>query len=243
MTMTPRALRSKQSILLGVTLAAMLAAAGCQAPSTEELRTSGIDYYRNGQLIESMAAMRHVIERKPEDPQGHYYMGLNYRTLAQRKFRDGDVPAARRLLDLAIFHFDQTVRSWPNYVYATASKNEALEARGKFEKGLEVAQYSTTINRGAASEHFTLMGNEYRERGDYDGAVKAYRSALASDPESSRAYAEMGRLYLMVGDDALAQDSLTKAYELNPSEPGVVEALAQVERSPEARPASLDSRR
>ncbi len=241
--MTSRVSRRSRGILLGLTTAAMLAAVGCEYPSTEVLRTSGIDLYRNRQHLESMAAMRQVLERDPEDAQANYYMGLNYRALAQRKFRDNDVPAARKLLDQSIFYFDQTVRSWPNYVYATASKNEALEARGKFEKGMEVAQHATSNNRGAAAEHFVLMGNEYRERGDYDDAVKAYRSALASDPESSRAYAEMGRLYLLVGDDAMAQDSLTKAYELNPSEPGIVEALAQVERSPEARPASLDSGR
>ena len=81
------------------------------------------------------------------------------------------------------------------------------------------------------------VGNEYRDRGDYDNALRNYKIALSSAPSSSRAYANMGRLYTQIGDRSLAIDSFRRAYEINAAEPGVAEMLAQLDPlsdSPEA---------
>lgn len=209
---------SVHSIALAVLSAGgVLALVGC-TPDVKDMRAEGIDQYRCKQHVESMATFRHVLELSPNDAQSNYYMGLNYRASAERKYRDGDVTAARRELDTAIIYFTQAVKSWPNYMAAVTAKTEALELRGKYDEALNVAEYVASNNRGAA-DHYVYLGNEYRDRGDFDNALRAYKLALSTNPNCSKAYAGMGKLYLRIGDRALASDSFRRAHEINPGEP------------------------
>jgi tetratricopeptide (TPR) repeat protein len=212
-----------------VALACCTFATGC-TPDVKEIRAEGIEQFRGKQYIESMATMRHVLSLSPNDAQANYYMGLNYRAMAARKFRDGDVTAARRELDTAIIYFTQAVKSWPNYMAAVASENEALEARGKYDQALGVAERVASNNRGIA-EHYVYLADEYRIHGDYDSALKAYKTALASDPNNSKAYAGMGKLYMQVGNQALAADSFQRANEINPREPKMIEAESDAQKA------------
>lgn len=211
-------------VLAGVS--AWAATVGC-TPDVKDLRTEGIQLFQSRQYIESMAVLNEALEKSPSDAQSNCYMGLNYRQIATRKFEQGDVPAGRRELDRAIYYYTQAIKSWPNYMEAVALKNEAQEARGKYERAMATVATVANNNRGIG-EHFVQLGDEYRERGDYDNALKAYKTALASDPNLARAYAAMGKLYMRVGDRALAMDSYQKAYSLNRREAGVADALAQL---------------
>lgn len=226
-------------LLVAAGLVAVLAGCG---PSIEDMRTEGIQQFRNRQYIESMATLNHVLERSPNDAVANYYMGLNYRTLAARKFRDNDVPAAYRDLDTAILYFTQSVKSWPNYLEAVASKNEALEARGKYAQALALAEHVAHTNRGEAAEHFVFLGDEYRERGDFDNAVRAYKIALSSNPSIAQAYVGLGKVYQRTGDLELARDAYRRAYELNPTDANVAEVLAELETMPDVRTAAHQPR-
>ena len=228
--------RRVAGVVLGFAAALSGSLCGC-APSIQELREQAIDQFRNRQYIESMATLREVLEIRREDPQANYYMGLNYRTVAARKFRDGDIPSARRELDTAILYFMDALKSWPNYMAAAEAKNEAFEARGKYDEALAVSQRVAYNNRGVA-DHFLVLGNEYRERGDYDNALRYYKIALSTAPDMAETYAAMGQLYLRTGNRALAIDSLRRAHELNPSSTTVQEYLANLDTASDAHPAS-----
>jgi tetratricopeptide (TPR) repeat protein len=204
---------------------------GC-APNVKELRELGIQRYREKQNIQSMAYLREVLEWRPNDAKSNYYMGLNYRQIAERQFQRGNPPAAAKACDTAIYYYSQAVRSWPNFMEAVSAKNEALEARGRYEKALETASYVARNNRGTSALHFVYLADEYRDRGDYDNAAKNYKIALAHDPNCAKAFAGMGRMYLLAGDKEQAIDSLTRAYELNTAEPGVADLLAQLGAGP-----------
>ena len=84
--------------------------------------------------MESTATLRRALKAAPSDAQCNYYMGMNYRTIAARKFETNDFIGAYRELDTAIVFFTQAVKSWPNYMAAIDAKNEALESRGQFEE-------------------------------------------------------------------------------------------------------------
>lgn len=204
---------------------------GC-APNYKELRELGIQRYREKQSIQSMSYLREVLERRPNDARANYYMGLNYRQIAERQFQRGNPPAAAKACDTAIYYYAQAIRSWPNYMEAVQAKGEALEARGRYEKALEMASYVARNNRGTSALHFVYLANEYRDRGDYDNAAKNYKIALSNDPDCAKAYAGMGRMYLLAGDKDLAIDSLRRAYELNAAEPGVADLLAELNVEP-----------
>ena len=213
---------------------------GC-APDLKELRETGMDQFRNHQYVESTATLREALEIKRTDPQTNYYMGLNYRAMAARKFRDGDVASACRELDTSVLYFTEAIKSWPNYMAAVDAKTEALEARGKYDAALTVAKDVTDTNRGHW-EHYVVLGNEYRDRGDYDNALRVYKLALATNPRAARAYSELGRLYIRTGDRAMAFDALRKAYELDHNAPGVAEQLAMLEVDDGIRTVSSEGR-
>ena len=224
-TYRPQGVSSLLMSLLSSVMICLLAGCG---PDIKDLREQAIEQYRDKQYIESMATLREVLEMKRTDPLGNYYMGLNYRTMAARKFRDGDTTAAARELDTAVLYFREAVKSWPNFIAAADAENEALETRGKYDKALAVSERMADNNRGIA-EHYVVLGNEYRERGDYDNALRSYKLAQTTDPGLARTYSEMGQLYLRIGDQALASDALRKAHELDKHEPGVAAELRQME--------------
>lgn len=206
--------------LLAVSVALL---AGC-APSTKEMRATGIEQYRDRQYVESMATFRHLLEISPSDAQANYYMGLNYRENAARKFAGGDVTAARRELDTGIVYFTQAIKSWPNYMAAVSAKTEALETRGKYEEALNVAERVADNNRGVA-EHFAFLGDEYRDHGDYDNALRAYNTALASDSNCAKAHAGMAKLYARIGETSLAAEASRKANQLDRGEQVIPEEV------------------
>ncbi len=212
----------------GICLAVLFAFGGLLTgctPDVKDIRTTGIELYRNRQYIESMATLRHAIELSRSEPVCNYYMGLNYRAMAERKFDDGDVAAAKRELDVANLYFTQAIKSAPNYLAAIDAQNETLELRGKYDLALAKAEHSSYINRGAAVDLNIFAGNEYRERGDFDNALRKYKLALAADPNSAQAYAAMGKMYLMANNQALAMDSFRRAGELDPNNALALEGM------------------
>src|SRR5690349_6230574 len=55
----------------------LFAFTGC-TPDVSDMRYEGVSQYRSRQYTESMATMREVLEKAPNDAQANYYMGMNY---------------------------------------------------------------------------------------------------------------------------------------------------------------------
>ena len=210
---------------------------GC-TPDVTETRKLGIQHYRDGDRMASMATLRRALNDSPSDAQCNYYMGMNYRAIASRKFGEGDYAAAYRELERSIFYFTQAVKTWPNYMTAIAAKNEALEAKGQYGDALALAEGVTVNTRGFAGDHYLYLGHEYLERGDYDNALRSYEVALENNPDSAAALAAMGGLYERVNKPKLARTFYQRAYALNEAEPGVSIALARLGRDTGVQPAS-----
>lgn len=210
--------------LTGILVTVLAAMTGC-TPDVKEIREAGIQQYQQQKYLDSMATLRESLYLAPNDSLSNYYMGLNYRRIAANKFREGDLSAAYKELDTAIIYFTQSITSSPNFMEAIAAKTEALEARGKYEQALTLAEKVAQRVPGDQVVHFVYLGNQYRDQGDYDNALRAYNVALTKDPNSATAHAALGRLYQITGDKAKAIEEYSRALELNNKEPGVAEAL------------------
>ena len=59
-------------------------------------------------------------------------------------------------------------------------------------------------------------GRKDMERGHWTGALSHFRKALARDPRSADAYAEVGRAYHRLGDILRSKEAYTAALKINP---------------------------
>lgn len=67
------------------------------------------------------------------------------------------------------------------------------------------------VGRDAGNaDAWNYIGFSKRKLGDYDGALAAYRKALAIDPEHRGALEYLGELYLQMGDVASARRQLAR---------------------------------
>src|SRR5271169_432109 len=67
------------------------------------------------------------------------------------------------------------------------------------------------LNPEDAKKVYLDSGNTLRNRGDYEGAIKAYRKLLDIDPANVEALSEMGKAYIKVGLLSEAINLLEKA--------------------------------
>jgi tetratricopeptide (TPR) repeat protein len=67
------------------------------------------------------------------------------------------------------------------------------------------------LNPEDAKKVYIDSGNKLRDRGDYEGAIKAYRRLLDVDPANGEALSELGKVYLKVGLLNEAVELLEKA--------------------------------
>jgi tetratricopeptide (TPR) repeat protein len=167
---------------------------GC-TPDVKDIRNRGIEQYQGGQRIQAMATFRYALELAPNDAVSNYYMGLNYKDRADGKFTGGDLTAAYKELDTAVYFFNQATTSIPNFIEAIKEKKDALARRGRYEQAVAMAERVAQRMPGDKVTQYVILGNLYRDAGDADNALGAYKQALDMDPSSTTARMEMDKLY------------------------------------------------
>ena len=192
--MIRRATLAKSSLIGALAVLLLTAANGC-TPDVTEIRNVGIKQYQAGMRIESMATFRRALELAPSDAVSNYYMGLHYKERADGKFQQGDLTAAYKQLDTAVMHFNRATTSVPNFIEAIKEKKDSLAQRGKYEQAVNMAERVAQRIPGDKVTQYLILGNLYRDAGDADNALRAYKQALDMDPTSNQARAEVERLY------------------------------------------------
>jgi Flp pilus assembly protein TadD len=71
-----------------------------------------------------------------------------------------------------------------------------------------------------AMAHYNL-GNALTDKGDLDGAIAEYRTALRLQPDNAVAHYNLGRVLWTKGDREAAFEEFHTAYRLAPNEPTI----------------------
>ena len=106
-----------------------------------------------------------------------------------------------------------------NHVLDALGKT-ALEIRNKFGESLSTAQkFDAPLERATtpsleALQAYSLGRKAREEKGDPAAAVLLFQRAIRLDPNFAMAYAALGRSYINLGENKLASENTTKAYEL-----------------------------
>ena len=199
---------------------------GCE-PSAKKFYEEGLQDYRRGDSEAARGMFRAAIYKAPEMQQAAYYLARCVRMDAERKFDERDIAAAMRELDEAIFYYGQAIESYPGYSAAIEEKASALVLMGKYDEALRLSIWAKD-NAGRTVRQLVNVAVQLEQRGDVDAALTRYRQAIAIEPSSALAYAEMGRFFVRMGRTEDGIEALETAYRLNPSEPGVANDLSSI---------------
>lgn len=222
----------ERRIVIGCALA-VLAGAGCGRPTSgyDELMTEGLSEYENQRYAEAIAMFKNAAEADRERPEPSYYTGLAFLKMADKQFREDDLPGALRYCDRALSTFDAAVGAFPGYSRAQQAKADALVLKGKHKDALEVATWAASYVGPQAKMHI-FKARQFAQAGEIDKAELYFKQAVSVEPENPAAYAELGLFYMRCGNDAEAVKALQKAHAMRPGSPGVVAALARLGASP-----------
>jgi len=211
----------------------VVAGFGCGRPTGgyDDLMTEGLSEYESQQYAEAIAMFKNAAEADRERPEPSYYIGLAFLKMADKQFREDDLPGALRYCDRALSTFDAAVGAFPGYSRAQQAKADALILKGKHKDALDVATWAASYVGPQAKMHI-FKARQFAQAGEIDKAELYFKQAVSVEPENPAAYAELGLFYMRCGNDAEAVKALQKAHSMRPGSPGVVAALARLGASP-----------
>jgi tetratricopeptide (TPR) repeat protein len=203
--------------------------AGCGKPaaSYDQIIKEGMAEYEAGQYADALAMFKQAAEADHERPEPSYYAGRCYMAMADRQFREDDLPGALRYCDRAIGAFDAAVGAFPGYSRAVQAKADALKLKGENQAALEVANWAAAYV-GPQAKMLILKARQYAQAGDIDNAQLTFQQAVSIEEKNPAAHAELGLFYMRCGNRTKAIESLQRAYDLDPGSPGVLAALAKL---------------
>lgn len=152
---------------------------------------------RYGEATEMFAA---YVGRRPENPWGHYMLGLS-------AWKSGQLPRARQSFERALELDPSHVKSLLNLSRVLLEMNEPREAATRVAIALETDSASVEAHR--------LMGRARAALGESEPAIESYRTALALDREDVWSMNNLGLLFIQLGRFEDALGPLARAIQLD----------------------------
>jgi Flp pilus assembly protein TadD len=156
---------------------------------------------RYGEATEMFAA---YVERKPDNPWGHYMLGLS-------SWKGGELDRARAALERSRELDPSHVKTLLNLGRVLLDQNRAGEAKERVQEALALDSTSSEVRR--------MVGRVHTALGMPDEATDAYRTALTLDPGDAWA---MNNLALILIQQERYEDAigpLARAVQLRPGAP------------------------
>jgi len=97
---------------------------------------------------------------------------------------------------------------------AIKDNDETEELR---DTAIECYEYAAElVNRDSAARIYSNLGSLYKEKGEFDRALKAYELSLARDGSSAATYFNMGNLRYKMKDYDIAEEAFKEAIRIDP---------------------------
>jgi tetratricopeptide (TPR) repeat protein len=160
--------------------------------------------YTAGRFGEAKELFEGYVSLKPENPFGHYMLGLS-------SWKSGDLVRAESAFDTALELDPSHVKSWVN------SARVLLDLKRDHE-ALERADQALTLEPGLP-DALRLRARAQERLGNLDGARQSYRDALVSDERDVWSLNNLGVLELQSGQAEAALRPLARAVQLRGNAP------------------------
>ena len=157
--------------------------------------------YRAGKYHDAMELFSVYVLRRPENPWGHYMMGL-------ASWKAGELERAESALTKSVELSPQHVKGLVNLGRVQLERDRPEDAMKHLEVAADLAPESADVWR--------VMGNALSDLGRNDEAVEAYRHALAFDDDDPWSMNNLALVLIRQGRYEEALPPLARATELSP---------------------------
>jgi lipoprotein NlpI len=172
-------------------------------PSSAELVKRGNDYLNKGEYAGAIEAYTGSIRLEPGSAKTFYARGYAY-------YRSHDE-------DRAIQDFSEAIRLEPGFGEAFRARGRAYEDKGDYERAIQ--DYTQAIRLKPAD--LTLLYDrafDYERKGEYAPALLDLNEIVRRSPEAADGYRNRGLARLFSAQLSEAEQDLSRAVELRPSE-------------------------
>jgi predicted Zn-dependent protease len=160
--------------------------------------------YREGKIEEAHDFFTGYVAIKPENPWGHYMLGLT-------QWRQGELSAAAKAFDQAIALDSLNPKAFFNSGRVLLGLGRPHEAFERIERGLAIDT--------ASADGLRLLARAHAALDNVDGALETYRRALVRAENDVWTLNNLGMLYLETGNPESALGPLARAVQLRPTSP------------------------
>ena len=127
-------------------------------------------------------------------------------------------------------HYRQVLRIDPHHVEAGMNLGQSLTAQGRIDEAIEQFRATTLIkptrrNATLLARTFVNYGSAIGNRGDFDGAIAAYRESVRLWPEYDHGHYWLGILLIQLGETQEAIQHFRRTLEINPQHVRAQQAL------------------
>lgn len=169
-----------------------------------DLFKQAVRLHKEGDLERAAQDYKRILEKRPEMPEVHNNLGIIFQSLGNASLARKEYEEALReepgyaaaLNNLASLLYGEGEYSHACDLWQQATLKNPLDSELRFnlalgylkisdaDKAMQSLKKVLTLNPRHSLAHYTL-GGLLRERGDYEGALKAYLAYLDSKVESS----------------------------------------------------------
>lgn len=188
----------------------VIPAGGLSAAATVPTAEEPVTYegaeatFKEGKYAEARTKFERYVETKPENPWGHYMLGL-------AAWKSGDFDQAEQEFDRVV-ELDAThVKGYLNGARVLLDLGRGPEAMERVEHALRLD--STSLDARRIKARIQAQG------GDVEGAKQTYREVLVQHPKDVWSMNNLGLLALDGADPEGALGPLARAVQLQPSSP------------------------
>ncbi len=160
--------------------------------------------YNQRRFTDAAAMFEAYVQRKPENPWGHYMLGLS-------AWKSGDFDRARGAFERSLELDSTHVKTLLNLARVLLDQDRGGEAKERVMAALALDSTSAEVHR--------MLGRTHTSLGMPDDAIDAYRTALTVDPTEVWAMNNLALIYIQQERYEDALGPLARAVQLRPGAP------------------------
>ena len=129
----------------------------------------------------------------------------------------GTIYLVMRQYEKAIAEGERAVALEPNGAMVHSTLGSTLCYAGRIDEGINQLKQGIRLNPFPAHWYFLQLGRCYRQKGQYEEALTAYKKALQRNPDALYNHLSLAAIYVLLDRQEEAEAAAKKVLEIDPN--------------------------